>query len=49
MIADGDTYWDIAEKIYGDGEKWKLISEANPTYRPRYLPVGATLKVPPAS
>ena len=49
VIADGDTYWDIAEKVYGNGKKWKLISEANPTYRPRYLPVGATLKVPPAS
>jgi 5'-nucleotidase/UDP-sugar diphosphatase len=49
VISAGDTYWDIAEKVYGNGEKWKLISEANPSYRPRYLPVGATLKVPPAS
>jgi 5'-nucleotidase / UDP-sugar diphosphatase len=49
VIATGDTLWDIAEKAYGDGSKWRLISEANPSYRPRHLPVGATLTLPPAS
>lgn len=49
VIATGDTLWDIAEKAYGDGTKWRLISEANPKFRPRHLPVGATLTLPPAS
>jgi 5'-nucleotidase/UDP-sugar diphosphatase len=49
VIAAGDTFWDIAEEVYGDGGKWKLISVANPDYEPRHLPVGATLKIPPAS
>jgi 5'-nucleotidase len=49
VIAAGDNYWKIAEKIYGDGMKWKAISEANPQYQPKRLPIGATLKIPPAS
>jgi 5'-nucleotidase / UDP-sugar diphosphatase len=49
VVVAGDNYWDIAEKIYGDGFKWKALSEANPEYTPLKLPVGATLKVPPAS
>ena len=49
VIATGDTLWDIAEKAYGDGSKWRLISDANPKFRPRHLPVGATLTLPPAS
>ncbi|MET3591923.1 5'-nucleotidase [Mesorhizobium shonense] len=49
VIATGDTYWDLAKKNYGDGTKWKLISEANKDYRPRRLPLGATLTIPPAA
>ena len=49
VIAAGDTYWDLAKKAYGDGTKWKVISEANKDYRPRRLPLGATLTIPPAA
>ncbi|MBX3566864.1 MAG: 5'-nucleotidase C-terminal domain-containing protein [Rhizobiaceae bacterium] len=49
VIQPGDNYWDIAVKVYGDGFKWKLIAEANPGYKPRFLPIGATLTIPPAS
>ncbi|KUM28875.1 multifunctional 2',3'-cyclic-nucleotide 2'-phosphodiesterase/5'-nucleotidase/3'-nucleotidase [Mesorhizobium loti] len=49
VIAAGDTYWDLAKKNYGDGAKWRLISEANKDYRPRRLPLGATLTIPPAA
>lgn len=49
VIVNGDTYWDLAEKFYGDGAKWKAISEANPGLQPRRLPVGTSLKIPPAS
>ncbi|TPL04719.1 MULTISPECIES: bifunctional metallophosphatase/5'-nucleotidase [unclassified Mesorhizobium] len=48
-IAAGDTYWDLAKKAYGDATKWKLISEANKDYKPRRLPLGATLTIPPAA
>jgi len=46
VIAAGDTLWDIAEKAYGDGGKWRRIAKANPRYSARHLPVGATLKLP---
>ncbi|MDX8511867.1 5'-nucleotidase C-terminal domain-containing protein [Mesorhizobium captivum] len=49
VIAAGDTYWDLAKTNYGDGTKWRLISEANKDYRPRRLPLGATLTIPPAA
>ncbi|TPJ41381.1 5'-nucleotidase C-terminal domain-containing protein, partial [Mesorhizobium sp. B2-7-1] len=48
-VAAGDTYWDLAKKAYGDATKWKLISEANKGYKPRRLPLGATLTIPPAA
>ncbi len=48
VIVAGDTYWDIAKAVYGSGEKWKRIADANPDFRPRRLPVGATLKIPAA-
>ena len=28
-VTSGDTLWKIADKLYGDGEKWKVIYEAN--------------------
>ena len=28
-VSSGDTLWKIADKLYGDGEKWKVIYEAN--------------------
>jgi 5'-nucleotidase len=49
VIIAGDTFWDLAKKAYGDGTKWKLISEANKDYKPRRLPLGATLTIPPAA
>ena len=48
-VAAGDTYWDLARKAYGDATKWKLISEANKDFKPRRLPLGATLTIPPAA
>ncbi|MBS3650400.1 5'-nucleotidase C-terminal domain-containing protein [Pseudaminobacter sp. 19-2017] len=47
VVAAGDNYWDIAEKLYNHGSKWKLIADAN-HYRPRFLPVGANLTIPHA-
>jgi 5'-nucleotidase/UDP-sugar diphosphatase len=44
----GDTLWDIAAKVYGDGAKWRLISAANAGVKPRHLAIGSTLTIPPA-
>jgi len=49
VVAAGDTYWDIAQKVYGDAFKWKRIAEANAKYTPKHLPVGATLNIPAAN
>ena len=48
-VVAGDTLWDIAEKVYGDGAKWKTIADANPDVDADRLTVGASLKIPPAS
>ncbi len=49
VIAPGDSLWNIALKYYGDGTKWKMISEANPGINLDDLKIGSTLKIPPAS
>ncbi|UCI21168.1 5'-nucleotidase C-terminal domain-containing protein [Mesorhizobium sp. B2-1-8] len=46
VIVNGDTYWDLAKKAYGDATKWKLIYEANKDQRPHRLVPGATLTIP---
>ena len=28
-VSSGDTLWKIADKLYGDGDKWNVIYEAN--------------------
>jgi 5'-nucleotidase/UDP-sugar diphosphatase len=47
-IVAGDTLWDIAEAVYGDGAKWRTIANANRGVVPRRLLVGTTLTIPPA-
>jgi len=49
VVVRGDNFWDLAERYYGNGEKWHLIAEANSSYRPRFIPVGVTLTIPPAN
>ena len=49
VVAAGDNLWKIAETYYGDGNKWQVIAEANPQYKPKFLPVGVTLKIPAAN
>lgn len=48
-VVAGDTLWDIAERVYGDGAKWRMIADANPGIRPHRIHVGDTLNIPPAS
>jgi 5'-nucleotidase len=44
VIQKGDSYWSIAEALYGNGMKWKQLFQQNRHYKPRHLPVGASLK-----
>lgn len=45
-VQAGDSPWLIAQKVYGDGTKYKLILEANNLPSDARLRVGAVLKIP---
>lgn len=45
-IRKGDTLWSIAQREYGDGQKWKDISAANPSADPKKLAVGQQITLP---
>ncbi len=45
-IKKGDTFWAIATREYGDGQKWKAISAANPSVDPKKLAVGQQITLP---
>ncbi len=47
-IVAGDTFWDLAEEYYGDGQLWRRIADANPDARARGLTIGETLVIPAA-
>ncbi|MBB3350670.1 5'-nucleotidase [Rhizobium sp. BK049] len=46
VIAEGDTFWDLAETFYGDGTLWRKLSDANGKPNPRHLTVGKEIQVP---
>lgn len=46
-VKQGDTLWDLADKHYGDGSKWRDIAKANNITDPRRLQIGANLTIPP--
>ena len=39
-VEQGDTFFTIAEKVYNDGSKWRILHQANGS---RYLPNGNPL------
>lgn len=45
-VQKGDTLWSIARRIYGDGQRWKDLAEANGITNPKMLRVGQSLIVP---
>ena len=47
ITQKGDTLWIIAKKVYGQGEYWSLIRNANPDADPQTLKVGDELIIPP--
>src|SRR5262249_24762251 len=48
VVADGDMLYGLAERYYGDGERFGDLSEANRTVlkRPDRLEVGTVLVIP---
>jgi len=47
VVQEGDSFWIIAQKMYGKGSRWSLIEKANPQVHPRTLKVGDKLVIPP--
>ena len=47
LVKDGDSYWSIAKKLYGDATLCKLLIEANPKIPPMSLRPGMTISAPP--
>lgn len=47
VVQDGDTLYVIAENMYGDGQKFRLIAEANDLTKDTPLRVGDELVIPP--
>lgn len=49
VVQPGDTLWNIAQRIYGDGKLWKAIYEANRDRIPSVsaMKVGTELRIPP--
>lgn len=47
-VKPGDTLWKIAQKVYGNGKKWKKIYEANSNVilDPEKIYVGQVLMIP---
>lgn len=45
-IRKGDTLWSIAQRVYGNGQKWKDISAANPSIDPKKLAIGQEITLP---
>ncbi len=46
VIVKGDTLWDLAKAIYGNGELWQTIAAANGNPVPEKLEVGKELQIP---
>ena len=45
-VQKGDSLWKIAERHYGNGQRWPDIVAANPGLVPEKLPVGKTIILP---
>lgn len=45
-VDPGDTLWGIAEKVYGDGNQYQRIADANGISDPDLIQVGQELLIP---
>jgi nucleoid-associated protein YgaU len=48
VVQRGDTLFAIAQKSYGNGNRWREIASANGIANPRKLEPGTVLVIPPA-
>ncbi|MDO9415185.1 5'-nucleotidase C-terminal domain-containing protein [Pararhizobium sp.] len=46
VIVAGDTLWDLARSIYGEGRLWQKIADANGKPEPHALKIGTELEIP---
>lgn len=46
VVLAGDTLWDIAERVYGDGAQYMRIAEANGLSNPDFITPGEHLVIP---
>lgn len=46
IVKEGEGLWQIAEKVYGDGEMWTAIMKENNLQNPDQIVVGMKLKMP---
>ncbi len=46
-IKSGDTYWGIAQKIYGDGSLYTIILDANGLTKNSSIKAGDEIEIPP--
>lgn len=45
-IKKNDTFWKIAQREYGNGQRWVDIAQANPSLDPKKLAVGTKIVLP---
>lgn len=48
-VVEGDNLWKIAERVLGNGERWREIVAANPGLDADRIAVGARLRLPAAA
>lgn len=46
QVANGDTLWGLAERFYGDGRRYRVISAINGLVDPDDIVVGQELEIP---
>ena len=46
VVRAGDSLASLATEAYGDPRRWRVIAEANDIDHPRFLTVGASLRIP---
>jgi 5'-nucleotidase/UDP-sugar diphosphatase len=46
VVVYGDTFWNIAKKQLGDGQRWREIRDLNASVDPKKMRPGTKLRLP---